>query len=564
MHRTLALLVLSLFHGGTLAQESDPGSAALPVSARADGGGPEHAGTTQRVTQAGTRRALLVGIEDYPRTSGWPVLRGPRADVALFRRALLERAGFEARNVHTLFDRDATKAGILAALRALAASAEPDDLLLFYFAGHGSQVPDQQATDGTGAGDENDGLDETLIPFDPFAPDGGPNDLRDDEVSEWIRFANRYTANVVLVFDCCSSGTNVRGEQATARFVAPEVRGIGGKRKPARAEGSGYLRPAADLSYVSLAACRASESAFEVRFLAESSGRAPGALGSGVAPGDRPEGDPDHQETVHGLFTHTLVREMYRNVGRTSYASLLDRVRHEVRRHQPQTPVAEGRLDQGVAFAGGLAVRPFSFELRDERANGDSASKGPRVPVLEAGAVDGLAAGAILQVFPDAAAVAAGTPLGRVRLIDVQPTRSHGVWLGAPPEPRDAASALWRAVIEQPAPTRSRLLVGISEALDQDANDALAEAFAASPLVELVRRPGAPRALTVRRESSGDEERWRVVDAAGSPLPLAARVAQGTSAELASWLAGLARARSMQRDLVRENVPGLPVDASLE
>ena len=40
------------------------------------------------------RRALLVGIEAYPEDRGWPRLRGPRGDVELFRKALIERAGF--------------------------------------------------------------------------------------------------------------------------------------------------------------------------------------------------------------------------------------------------------------------------------------------------------------------------------------------------------------------------------------------------------------------------------------------------------------------------------------
>jgi hypothetical protein len=84
--------------------------------------------------------ALLIGVGDY----GHPSLNleGPVHDVAALRDVLVRRWGFDAADVHTLVDAQATRQGILAALRALPGRTAPGDEVLIYFSGHGTSALD--------------------------------------------------------------------------------------------------------------------------------------------------------------------------------------------------------------------------------------------------------------------------------------------------------------------------------------------------------------------------------------------------------------------------------------
>ena len=76
--------------------------------------------------------ALVVGIDRYPE-SIWPDLSYATVDARGIAE-LLERRGFE---VTTLYDAGATKAAILTHLEnELAPTLEPDDRVVFFFAGH--------------------------------------------------------------------------------------------------------------------------------------------------------------------------------------------------------------------------------------------------------------------------------------------------------------------------------------------------------------------------------------------------------------------------------------------
>ena len=102
---------------------------------------------------AGEKRALLVGINDYtasrlpatatpsPENRDWRDLEGAVNDVAILRALLVARYGFEPANVVVLTDQQATRAAILEALnRDLVKPSKKDDVVLFYYSGHGSQV----------------------------------------------------------------------------------------------------------------------------------------------------------------------------------------------------------------------------------------------------------------------------------------------------------------------------------------------------------------------------------------------------------------------------------------
>ena len=168
--------------------------------------------------QGPTGRALLIGINKYQNV---PHLRGSHNDIEAMRQILMTRFGFPEARIRILKDQQATRAGILAAFERLVGEASPQDMVVVHFAGHGSQVQDLN-------GDEEDGLDETIIPYDGRT-DGVP-DILDDQLDEI--FSRLKSRAVMIVLDSCHSGTATRGVQITTRSVPQDTR-IGLYPKPA-------------------------------------------------------------------------------------------------------------------------------------------------------------------------------------------------------------------------------------------------------------------------------------------------------------------------------------------
>src|SRR6185369_10186778 len=156
----------------------------------------------------GHRRAVLVGINDYSAshtTAGardLSNLNGAVNDVLLLKEMLVVLYGFERRDVVTLTDQEATRTAILGAIdRHLAAPASAGDVLLFYFAGHGSQAPNSLS-------DEADKLDETIVPADSIK---GADDIRDKELRRRFNRILDRGARLTVILDDCHSGSGARG-----------------------------------------------------------------------------------------------------------------------------------------------------------------------------------------------------------------------------------------------------------------------------------------------------------------------------------------------------------------
>ncbi len=160
------------------------------------------------------KRALIVGINDYRgENSGgrWRDLRGAVNDAEAMRSLLVSRFGFAGDDVVLLRDAEATRERILAEIEGhLVAPAKPGDVAFFHFAGHGSQVRNAQ-------GQELDRLDETIVPADSRL---GAPDIRDKELRVRFNDVLDRGADLVAVFDSCSSGSILRSLQAV-RFLPP-------------------------------------------------------------------------------------------------------------------------------------------------------------------------------------------------------------------------------------------------------------------------------------------------------------------------------------------------------
>lgn len=137
--------------------------------------------------------ALCIGINNYPGTQ--MDLAGCVNDASDWSAALAER-GFQVRR---LLDAQATKAAMTQGLQDVIAAAAPGDCVVITYSGHGTYVPDT-------SGDEADGLDEGLCPYD-IKTGGGA--LLDDEI-HGLFSGRRSGVHLVLISDSCHSGTVTR------------------------------------------------------------------------------------------------------------------------------------------------------------------------------------------------------------------------------------------------------------------------------------------------------------------------------------------------------------------
>jgi|SRR5581483_2244628 len=140
-----------------------------------------------------TKRALCIGINNYPGTH--MDLAGCVNDANDWAAELTAR-GF---SVTKLLDNQATKAAMVEGFKSIIGGAGSGDVVVITYSGHGTYVPDLN-------GDEVDGLDEALCPYD-LQTGGGA--LLDDEIHE-LFMARKPGVRLVLISDSCHSGTVTR------------------------------------------------------------------------------------------------------------------------------------------------------------------------------------------------------------------------------------------------------------------------------------------------------------------------------------------------------------------
>lgn len=156
------------------------------------------------------RRALLIGIGEYPAESEWTLVHGDN-DVRIIREFLLGQ-GLRGECIETITNEEATKKGILSALERLAKTAGKGDVVYIHFSGHGQQVTDLD-------GDEEDGFDEAWVPYDARKKYvsrvyEGENHIIDDELNAYLKKLRAKVGpkgRITVVSDACHSGSGSRG-----------------------------------------------------------------------------------------------------------------------------------------------------------------------------------------------------------------------------------------------------------------------------------------------------------------------------------------------------------------
>ena len=134
------------------------------------------------------KRALCVGINNYPGTDS--DLYGCVNDMLDWSYLLKNAFGF---SVKTLQNENATKQNIEGELADDLLHTTNEDVYVFTFSGHGSFIPDKD-------GDEPDGVDEVLVPYD-----FNKGFIVDDTLNKLLSSVANGT--VVFISDCCHSGT---------------------------------------------------------------------------------------------------------------------------------------------------------------------------------------------------------------------------------------------------------------------------------------------------------------------------------------------------------------------
>eukprot|EP01065_Artemidia_motanka_P007319 TRINITY_DN13623_c0_g1_i1.p1 TRINITY_DN13623_c0_g1~~TRINITY_DN13623_c0_g1_i1.p1 ORF type:complete len:437 (+),score=131.31 TRINITY_DN13623_c0_g1_i1:110-1420(+) len=148
------------------------------------------------------RRALLIGI-NYQGQGPDIELEGAANDALRMRDFLINRQlGWPSGPDHmrVLLNHEANRKAIVEGMKWLCWGARPGDSLFFFFAGHGSQTPDLD-------GDEDDGLDETILPVDFRDPQQGH--ILDDLMWEIMVKPLPAGCRLTAVMDCCHSGTGL-------------------------------------------------------------------------------------------------------------------------------------------------------------------------------------------------------------------------------------------------------------------------------------------------------------------------------------------------------------------
>jgi hypothetical protein len=142
--------------------------------------------------------ALLVGL-NYPNEENLS-LNSSYNDMLLVEKYLTVSEGFDKSNILVLSDNpiketaelDATYFNIIKRIKEMTEMVSSNDMLFFYFTGHGTQIKDK-------SGDEVDNLDEVFLPSDYKL-----SVISDDLIQGLL---STCVANTTLIFDCCNSGS---------------------------------------------------------------------------------------------------------------------------------------------------------------------------------------------------------------------------------------------------------------------------------------------------------------------------------------------------------------------
>ncbi|MBE9059878.1 caspase family protein [cf. Phormidesmis sp. LEGE 11477] len=322
--------------------------------------------------------ALLVGINQYDARSRVPHLRGCVNDIQGIQSYLEGRVAADDFDLHlqVLTDSQATRQGIIDGFRRHLSQAKRDDVVLFYYAGHGAQAKAPEPFWPISP----DRMMETLVCYDSRI-DQEHWDLADKELAQLIAEVDQGKPHIAVVLDCCHSGSGTRD-------AGLEALPAGGKVATRRADIDYRDRPL-DSFLLSPAEATALTAGASTRSLTASPMQIQLPTGRHVvlsACSNIEEAKEYHGSgSPRGAFSHFLQESLNRANGGLSYRDLFKRTNALIRSGVPaQSPQMEAThsedLDQPF-LGGAIAPTPPYFTLSYRQDYGWS---------IDGGAIHGL------------------------------------------------------------------------------------------------------------------------------------------------------------------------------
>ncbi|MGD8990678.1 MAG: caspase family protein [Desulfobacterales bacterium] len=211
----------------------------------------------------GEDRALLIGVGRYAQFD--EKLNGVSLDIDMMRE-FAQLLGFNSQAIKVLEHEFASTEKVYSAVENwLINGVGPEDRVLFYFSGHGSQIPDEN-------NDEDDQFDEVLLLYDvAIKAQSNPQTLTgvllDDDFNTML--ARMQSRNILVILDACHSGSATRSLRLSPRSISvndaqvkffsysPYIQAAGGRGRfdALEPETSGEISG----RYVAIAACRDDE-----------------------------------------------------------------------------------------------------------------------------------------------------------------------------------------------------------------------------------------------------------------------------------------------------------------
>jgi uncharacterized caspase-like protein len=398
------------------------------------------------VSGAPKKLALLVGINSYKYPESVSPLAGSVNDVEDMRQVLIGKFEFPPENILVLTDSQATHAAIVGAIQThLIAKAQPGDIVVFHYSGHGSQMKDV-------TGKMVSGIDETMVPYDSRDPEGKVFDISGAELHALLVQLSARTKNLTFILDSCHSGTLVRG--ARVRSVAADTR----TPPPLPAFAVAATRGVGDVSsdvtpkFAFIAAATSKESAFE-HFT-------------------------DGKD--HGALTYFLTQQLRNAKAGATYRDVMDSVMGNVTANYPaQHPSLEGAEPDQYVFGDGSSLARVYVAASPSLLD-------PHRITLDVGQVEGASVGSVYDIYPPGSKKFAPPekPVAKVQLASVDALTSEATFVSS-----GKIAPASRAIEREHRYGKLQMRVFLDGPSDSPALQSIRDALQSIKYIDIVDRP---------------------------------------------------------------------------
>lgn len=378
--------------------------------------------------------AFFVAIDDYPLPHHR--LNGCVNDMEAMKSFIEQRFDTKTANLNlrVLRNEEATREALVEGFTGHLAQAKEGDLAFYYFSGHGSQEPAHEAFWPW----EETKMNQSTVCWD--SRNEGGMDLADKEIGYLLSVVATGGADVVVVMDCCHSGSGTRsaGEETKTRQMEDHS-GIRALESYLGYEQykfeNNILKEIPSGKHILLAAAASHETAKETRF----------------------EGKP------RGVFTYSLINTLQGARTPLSYQSLRERTQTKVYNlAEAQTPQLEVLDTEDVhkLFLDGTISQATSYHILSWMNDHDSW-------VIQAGGLQGIPTpqagdkrSTTFHIYPEGTKEAdlndKSLSLGEATVVEVSPTISD---LSLPASLADDHEQTYIAVLSKLANAPMRLFI---------------------------------------------------------------------------------------------------------